>query len=298
MKVKILFYIQFLILLSFSQQTWNVDAGMYYYSPSDLVINQGDIVIWTNAGGCHDVNGLTNSITGQPFNNPESFGSEVICETGLEILSYTFNSPGDYSYDCSVYGHASSGMVATITVNETGCVDDDDSAASLASQWNPSFNGGCEEAVAYFINSGYSCETDLTVLGLSGTINDMCQCTCSENEDCQNDDNQIEDIFGSMFISDCSSLITYLIDNYGYTENQACSWNGAPMFDLGGAIIVDLCPCSCESSSNTNLIDYNDKIEIVMIIDLLGRKIDKIEFNNPILIIYSDGSIQKTLLTN
>ena len=112
--------------MSFSQQTWNVEAGMYYYSPSDLVINQGDIVLWTNAGGCHDVNGIINSITGQPFNNPESFSSDVVCDTGLEIFTYTFNTPGNYNYDCTVYGHASSGMVATITVNEVGCVDDDD----------------------------------------------------------------------------------------------------------------------------------------------------------------------------
>ena len=505
MKVKILFLIQFLILLSFSQQTWNVEAGMYYYSPSNLVINEGDIVVWTNAGGCHDVNGLTNTITGQPFNNPESFSSDVVCDTGLEIFTYTFNTPGNYNYDCTVYGHASSGMVATITVNEVGCVDDDDTAAELASQWNPSFDGGCEEAVTYFINSGYSCETDLTVLGLSGTIADMCQCTCSEDEgclnndsiidgafstlstcdetinylvqnygyseydacqwngdmgsgslfgglmiyefcecscediddvsttvldiiinsddhniletaviaaeldddlnsdgpftvfaptdaafgalpegtletllenptgdlanillhhvyagnalstdlsdgmmiptllgtslnvsiemsgavmiensmvtvanmeadngivhvinavlipedeDCQNDDNQIEDIFGSMFISDCSSLINYLIDNYGYSEDQACSWNGSPMFDLGGSIISELCPCSCETSSNTNIIEYNEKNNIVMIIDLLGKKLNKVPLNKPTLIIYNDGSVQKTLLTN
>ena len=74
-----------------SQQTWNIDAGMYYYTPSSLVISQGDIVIWNNTGGCHDVNGEINSLTAAPFENPEFFSSEVNCETGMEIFSYVFN---------------------------------------------------------------------------------------------------------------------------------------------------------------------------------------------------------------
>ena len=86
-----LFYLPFLIFsISISQTTHTIKAGMYYYNPSGLVIDQGDMVIWINDGGCHDVNGLTNSLTGFPFNNPESFSSEMTCEEDVEIFNYTF----------------------------------------------------------------------------------------------------------------------------------------------------------------------------------------------------------------
>ena len=111
------FYYFFLCsIFSFSQVTHTVNAGMYYYEPANITINQGDIVVWINDGGTHDVNGLTNSITGEPFNNPEDFSSNTISEM-VKIYTHTFNTTGFYNYDCSVYGHASAGMVGTITVN-------------------------------------------------------------------------------------------------------------------------------------------------------------------------------------
>ena len=33
------------------------------------------------------------------------------------MYTHVFNIPGNYEYDCSVYGHASSGMTGTIIVN-------------------------------------------------------------------------------------------------------------------------------------------------------------------------------------
>ena len=81
--------------LAFSQTTYTVNAGMngssFYFNPSNLTIEQGDVVIWINDGGCHDVNGNINSITNSPFDNPETFDSPTTCETGAEIFSYTFN---------------------------------------------------------------------------------------------------------------------------------------------------------------------------------------------------------------
>ena len=103
----------------YSQTTHTVNAGAYYYNPSELVINQGDIVIWINDQGFHDVNGETNSITNEPFNNPESFDSPATGEVGAEIYTHTFNVPGFYNYDCSVGQHAELGMVGNITVNPT-----------------------------------------------------------------------------------------------------------------------------------------------------------------------------------
>ena len=285
-----------LFLVSASQNTHIVNAGMYYYDPSNLTIDQGDIVIWINNEGCHDVNGLTNSLTGQAFNNPESFVSEMTCDVGVEIFSYTFNVPGEYNYDCSVYGHASAGMVGAISVNEAGCIDDDETAAGLASQFNPSFTGGCEEAVAYFIASGYPCTTDLSILGLSGTIADMCECSCEEDQGCEDDDAQISEWFGSFSVNTCISLIDYLFANYSYTTAEACNWNGAPMIDTGGAVISDFCTCSCESNNNSTISEVKKIKEPIMIIDMLGKQLNSKIYNQPMFVIYNDGSVQKLII--
>ena len=59
---------------------------MFYYTPSELTINVGDTVVWINDGGTHDVNANINSQTGNSFNNPESFQSNV---TSTAELQYT-----------------------------------------------------------------------------------------------------------------------------------------------------------------------------------------------------------------
>ena len=45
----------------------------YEFSPSQLTIAPGETVAFINVEGTHDVNGITNSITGEPFDNPEDF---------------------------------------------------------------------------------------------------------------------------------------------------------------------------------------------------------------------------------
>ena len=99
----------------FAQSSHIINAGMMYYSPSVLTINVGDTVHWINDGGFHNVNFDVSSISGLSFNNPESFISDPTSDT--EMYTHVFNIPGNYEYDCSVYGHASSGMSGTIIVN-------------------------------------------------------------------------------------------------------------------------------------------------------------------------------------
>ena len=109
----IILFTQFTI----SQTNHTINAGNFYFSPSSLTINQGDIVTWINDGGFHDVNGATNSITDEPFNNPEVFDSPSTNEVGAVIYTHTFDIVGIYNYDCSVGLHAQNGMVGQITVN-------------------------------------------------------------------------------------------------------------------------------------------------------------------------------------
>ena len=106
------------LFLSFSvaaQTSHTIVSGSYYYTPTNLSINVGDTVTWTNAGGLHNVNFDLSSITGQSFGNPESFITSPT--TGPVLHTHVFNFPGNYIYDCSVGSHAINGMVGTITVN-------------------------------------------------------------------------------------------------------------------------------------------------------------------------------------
>ena len=106
-----------LISLTSFASVHQVNSGMFYYTPSELTINVGDTVVWINDGGTHDVNGNINSITGNSFENPESFDSPSTSTVGATIYTHVFNIEGTYNYDCSVGNHALQGMVGTIIVN-------------------------------------------------------------------------------------------------------------------------------------------------------------------------------------
>jgi plastocyanin len=101
-----------------AQTTHTVNAGSYYYTPTNLTVQVGDSVIWINDGGLHDVNGNTNSITNQSFNNPVTFDSPSTNSAGAVIFAYKFTIPGTYNYDCSVGSHAANGMVGSVIVTD------------------------------------------------------------------------------------------------------------------------------------------------------------------------------------
>ena len=108
-------------ILSFNssaQTNHNVSAGNFYYTPTNLTVSVGDTVTWYNDGGFHDVNGNINTVTGQPYNNPETFDSPSTNVTGAVIFSYKFTVAGTYNYDCSVGSHAANGMIGTVIVED------------------------------------------------------------------------------------------------------------------------------------------------------------------------------------
>ena len=109
------------IINLFAQNSITINAGNYYYSPSDTIVNQDDNVTWLNDGGYHNVNFDENTLTGDPFEgylgagNPESFISSPT--SGNFIYFHEFSLPGYYEYDCSVGSHAQNGMTGVIRVN-------------------------------------------------------------------------------------------------------------------------------------------------------------------------------------
>ena len=116
MKKILSFITLFIVSMSlYSQDSYTISSGSYYYYPSSVTVNVGDTVHWVNDGGLHNVNFDINSITGSSFNNPESFISSPT--TGTNIYTHVFTIPGNYDYDCSVGSHAANGMVGSIIVN-------------------------------------------------------------------------------------------------------------------------------------------------------------------------------------
>ena len=105
-----------------AQNSYNVNAGNFYYTPQMLTVNLGDTVHWINDGGFHNVNFDINAITGASYNNPVSFVSTPTND--LDMYTHVFTVAGSYEYDCSVGSHAANGMVGTIFVNTSTNLED------------------------------------------------------------------------------------------------------------------------------------------------------------------------------
>ncbi len=126
----------FLFLLpafTFAQTTHNVQVGgstaggaLPFYSPQELTIDVGDIVIWTNTNGTHNVNG---TLVLYPA-NPEGFSSGNAA-SGNWTFQHTFTIPGTYEYRCTQQGHGAT-QNGTITVVNTSSVNENDGAHAIS----------------------------------------------------------------------------------------------------------------------------------------------------------------------
>ena len=67
------------------------------------------------------------------------------------------------------------------------------------------------------------------------------------------DDLYIESVLGNFGVTSCSGVIGYLDTEYGYSQEESCSWDGggSPMFNFGGMSIGDYCPASCDPDAVT-----------------------------------------------
>ena len=135
------FLLPLFLLLGFTtsaQTTHQVLVANMSYTPSELTIEVGDQVTFILEGGMHDVNFNISVLTGEPFDNPVEITSLPMQSEPGEMGTITFDVPGTYNYDCSMYGHASMGMVGSIIVEETAAqslsVDVDSYYHSLPSE--------------------------------------------------------------------------------------------------------------------------------------------------------------------
>jgi uncharacterized surface protein with fasciclin (FAS1) repeats/plastocyanin len=91
----------------------------FEFTPSELVISPGETVAFINIQGDHTVNGITNTVTEEPFGNPEEFFLEQTTgsSSGVCMGVLTFEELGLYNFDCSLDFNAQLGMNLTIDVD-------------------------------------------------------------------------------------------------------------------------------------------------------------------------------------
>jgi plastocyanin len=81
--------------------TTNVSYGSFFFSPPVVQIHVGDTVSWSTGSGTHSVLGT---------------GSDPICGGALLPCAHTFNTAGNFAYECTVDSHAAFGMTGLVKV--------------------------------------------------------------------------------------------------------------------------------------------------------------------------------------
>ena len=116
----------------------------FYFAPSELTILPGETVAFVNFQGTHDVNGITNTQTGEPWNNPVDFylDQTIGTDEGTCMGVITFDVPGVYNFDSSIGLQAQLGMVCTITVDAFTLTD-------LIQSWSGDESGPAVFATGY-----------------------------------------------------------------------------------------------------------------------------------------------------
>ena len=89
----------------------------YYFAPSELTIEPGETVAFINVQGTHNINGISNTLTGTSWGNPvEFFLDETIgTEEGTCMGVIQFDVPGVYNFDSSIGFQAQLGNYVVCT---------------------------------------------------------------------------------------------------------------------------------------------------------------------------------------
>lgn len=116
----------------------------FYFAPSELTILPGESVAFVNFQGTHDINGITNTLTGEPWNNPVDIYLEQAIGTdeGTCLGVITFDVPGIYNFDSSIGLQAQLGMVGSINVDAFTLTD-------LIQSWSGAENSPAVFATGY-----------------------------------------------------------------------------------------------------------------------------------------------------
>jgi len=136
---------------SHAQTKYMVTVRSNSFTPKDLVINQGDTVVWTNVQGFHNVNGLQSTYP----SNTSNFGNNVAGPGWT--FEHVFVITGNNDYVCDP--HAGFGMVGTVLVNPV---------SSISAIKTENFVIGGLQKAGETITISTTVKPKLTVLSLGG----------------------------------------------------------------------------------------------------------------------------------
>ena len=305
MKKQLLYILISIFTISFSQVTHTINAGGFYYEPSEIIINQGDIVEWINDGGFHDVNGENNSITNEPFNNPESFDSPATNVVGSIIYTHEFTIPGLYNYDCSVGSHAIQGMTGSIIVNPT---DETTTVADII-VGSEDHNTLETAVIAAGLVDALSGEGPFTVFAPTDAAFDALPAGTVET--------LLEDPTGQLanillhHVYAGNAMSTDLSDNmmiptlFGTELNVSIDMDGTVMIDNAMVTaaniqadngVVHVINTVLIPDSNSSISNYMNHDEYLYTVDLMGREINKNDHSGIFIDIYKSGKYIKKLV--
>ena len=177
-----------------------IETGMFYFNPEYIEIDIGNSIQWNNIQGVHSINGITNTITNTPFNNPENFYFESANEG---VIGYhQFNVPGIYTYDCDIGNHAEQGMVGNIMVGSGGCTN------IAACNYDENYDFQLGECI--FAEENFDCEGNCLL------VIDNCNiCGGNGSNGDVNNNNQTD-------VADVTYIIEYIIGESNFNEHLIC----------------------------------------------------------------------------
>jgi len=95
-----LFLFPFMVSATAPAATTNVTYASFSFTPKTVQIKVGDTVSWVGSG----------------FHTLLGTGADPICGGAQLPCGHTFNTPGTYTYQCTVAGHAAAGMTGVVIV--------------------------------------------------------------------------------------------------------------------------------------------------------------------------------------
>ncbi len=138
----------------------SVGGGANAFSPSSLTIDQGDSVVWTNAGGFHNVDGTLATYPSNPAGFTNGSASSASWVYGVK-----FDIPGTYTYQCNP--HAGGGMIGTIIVTPAAVMNPE--VAFTAAGTSVNENAGTVSINLSIANSNMTATTVDVSVGMSST---------------------------------------------------------------------------------------------------------------------------------
>ena len=259
------------------------------FSPDDLTIYVGDTVTFINTGGSHNVNGTTATFP----SNPTSFSNPTGVSSGW-TYTHIFTLAGTYNYQCDPHIPSMTGVIIVNNITDCNGVVGGTSITDSC--------GDCQQAYIYdFVTHAVTLLDDTTAVVLTGTemlvmpnnpANPYWNANCT---DCNGiiDGTAMEDTCGichqAYIYNFITHNVTFIDDTIGVVVGN------------DEILVMPDNPDNpywndCDSTTNIITIQPNSTRKIIKVVNILGKEIKHKIYNQPLIYIYSDGTIEKRIL--